>query len=105
MKNTQKNKQKMWRALKAKNIGDPAKGIPGVLSRRQQLHRQRYQIDGSLPSALLGKLISPWVERGSVLADDVQKQEDFYERMAKRVGTTLEEARWFFRVKKAEAHA
>ena len=56
-----KNKQKMWRALKAKNIGDPAKGIPPVLSQRQHLHVQRYQIDGVIPSTLIGKLLSTHV--------------------------------------------
>lgn len=101
-----KNKQKMWRSLKAKNIGDPAKGIPGVLSRRQHLHGQRYQIDGSIPSNLLGKLLSPYVERGSVTALDLQKQEGFFKRMAKQAGATVEEVRgFFFRDKKAQAHA
>lgn len=99
------NKQKMWRALKAKNIGDPAKGIPPVLSRRQHLHGQRYQIDGVIPSTLMGKLLSPHVEQGSVKALDLQKQESFFKRMAKQAGATVEEVRGFFRSKKAQAHA
>lgn len=90
------NKQKMWKSLTAKNIGDPAKGVPPVLSARQRKYHQRYNINGNYPSNLLAQLLDP-VIGDTIIKEQAAREKGLISKLAKATGESVDNIKTWLR--------